>query len=232
MPTLVLLPGLDGTGDLFSPFIDAVAGQFKTQVVRYPTDRVLSYEELLAIARSALPTDEPYVLLGESFSGPIAISLAAEAHPFMRGVVLCCTFARNPQPALAHFGALLSLVPFQRTPAMVLGAALLGPFGNAALRASIAKAVGQVSSSVLRARLQSVLLADVSDKLASVSKPCLYLHATQDRLVPQSAAAHIKSVLPAVSVVPIKAPHCLLQAVPTQAVRVISSFFWEVELAF
>ncbi|WP_228488314.1 hypothetical protein [Caenimonas koreensis] len=49
--TLVLLPGMDGTGDLFAPFIAAWKGP--VHVVRYPTDTALNYQELTAFARRA-----------------------------------------------------------------------------------------------------------------------------------------------------------------------------------
>ncbi len=231
MPTLVLLPGMDGTGELFAPFLEALGDQFKTQVVRYPTDQELGYEELLTLARSALPIDEPYVVLGESFSGPIAISLAAEASPLLRGVVLCCTFARNPHPAFSPFKNLLALVPFHWSPSIALSWALLGSFGSAALRGSIAGAVRRVAPRVLRARLRSVASVDVSDMLATVTVPCLYLRASQDRLVPASASVHIQCVLPPVSMVQINAPHCLLQAAPAEAARIVSLFVREVQVA-
>lgn len=231
MPTLVLLPGMDGTGDLFAPFLEALGNQYKTQVVRYPTDQELGYEELLTLARRALPTDEPYIVLGESFSGPIAISLAAEAPPLLRGVVLCCTFARNPRPALDPLKSLLAFVPFRWSPSAGLSWALLGSFGSAALRVAIAQAVRRVAPKVLRARLRSVASVDVSSMLATVRVPCLYLRASHDRLVPAGASVHIQGVLPHVSVVQINAPHCLLQAAPEEAARVVSPFVREVQVA-
>jgi len=231
MPTLVLLPGMDGTGDLFAPFLTALGDQFKTKVVRYPPDQELGYEDLLALTRSALPIDEPYVVLGESFSGPTAISLAAEAPPLLCGVVLCCTFARNPRPAIAPLKSLFALVPFHWAPPTALSWALLGPFGSAALRASIAGAVRRVAPRVLRARLRSVASVDVSAMLATVRVPCLYLRASQDRLVPVGASVHIQAVLPQVSVVQINAPHCLLQAAPAEAAGVVSAFVREVQVA-
>jgi pimeloyl-ACP methyl ester carboxylesterase len=97
---LVLLPGLDGTGDLFAPVVDALGPNVPTQIVRYPLSHASDYAACEAIARGALPTDRPYVLLGESFSGPIAVSIAAAAPPGLRGLILCSTFARNPQPYL------------------------------------------------------------------------------------------------------------------------------------
>jgi len=76
MVTLVLLPGMDGTGELFSKFIETLAPGTESIVVRYPTTGALGYAELERIARSKLPTDRPFVILAESFSGPIGILLA------------------------------------------------------------------------------------------------------------------------------------------------------------
>ena len=74
--SLILLPGMDGTGQLFEPLVSALAGEFEIKVVTYPTSTPLGYSELEAIAREAIPKEGSYVILGESFSGPIAIALA------------------------------------------------------------------------------------------------------------------------------------------------------------
>lgn len=226
MLTLVLLPGLDGTGDLFDPFLETFGAQTKVQVqvVRYPKDVALGYEELQDFVRKVLPVNEPYVLLGESFSGPIAIALAAESLPSLKGLVLCCTFARNPRPGLSSARVLLPFIPFQSMPLVALSQVLLGRFGTATLRRAIAGAVAQVSSAVLRARMRAVLAVDVSALLPRVLVPCIYLCASRDRLVPESAFAHIKTLLPSVAVVKIDGPHCLLQANPAEASAAISEF--------
>jgi hypothetical protein len=62
-PTLVLLPGMDGTGELFSPFLASLGSDFETLIVRYPTNEVLSLAELTALAQSKLPADKRFVLL-------------------------------------------------------------------------------------------------------------------------------------------------------------------------
>jgi pimeloyl-[acyl-carrier protein] methyl ester esterase len=80
MTALVLLPGMDGTGALRSEFVTALAPAIQSIVVSYPAERALGYIELEAVVRSKLPSDRSYVLLGESFSGPIAIAIAANAH--------------------------------------------------------------------------------------------------------------------------------------------------------
>jgi len=223
-PTLVLLPGMDGTGDLFAPFVEAVGDEFRTQIVRYPTDQVLGYDELVTLVRQSLPTDDPYVLLGESFSGPVAIAIAAENPPLLKGLVLCCTFARNPRPGLAGLKHLLPLLPFAWTPSEVLSRFLLGPFATSALRRALARAVGRVTPAVLRGRLRAVIAVDVSAPLARVHVSCLYLQATQDCLVPEAVAAHLQAMLPSMAVVQIDAPHGLLQAAPDLSLKALNAF--------
>lgn len=111
---------MDGTGDLFDPFIHARGDQVKVQVVRYPNDIELGYDSLGDWVRKVLPVAEPYVILGESFSGPIAIALAAEHHPLLKGLVLSSIFARNPRPGLSGAGALLPFVPLGWMPSIAL----------------------------------------------------------------------------------------------------------------
>src|SRR5258706_2862593 len=93
--TALLLPGMDGTGRLFTPLGRALGPRFETRVIAYPRDRVLTYGELGA--QIALPRG-PFVLVAESFSGPIAIALAASRPPGLVGLVLAASFARSPRP--------------------------------------------------------------------------------------------------------------------------------------
>ena len=90
---------MDGTGELFADFIAALHDAVVPLVVSYPKGQVLDYEALTEFARASIPFDRPFVLLGESFSGPVAIALAAFRPPGLRGLILCCSFARNPVPA-------------------------------------------------------------------------------------------------------------------------------------
>jgi hypothetical protein len=64
LPTAVLLPGLDGTGDLFAPFIAAAPSRCVLQQLRLPHDKVLGYFELAEWVQSRLP-DGDLVLVAE-----------------------------------------------------------------------------------------------------------------------------------------------------------------------
>ena len=231
MVTLVLLPGMDGTGTLFEAFVAALGSEFNVKVVSYPTTEPLGYPELESIARTALPSEGPFVILGESFSGPIAVSLAASCSSQLKGLVLCCTFVRNPRPVFSVLKPFVGVLPVAFAPVHFLFHLLLGRSYTAALCTALTQALAQVSPSALRARLRAVLSVDVLAKLAEVNVPVLYLRASHDRLVPQTASKLVAQLCPHAEVVQLEAPHFLLQAVPSEAARIVAAFVREVENA-
>jgi len=207
---------MDGTGELFAPFIAALGDEFEVRAVRYPGDHRGGYEELETLARAAIPHNRPYVLLGESFSGPIAVSIAASAPGQLRGLVLCCTFARNPRPGLAVLKPLVHALPFKALPAGWLVAGQM--------RTAFMRAMDQVTAPALRARMRAVLSVDVCDRLAACEVPILYLRAMHDRLVPLAAAELIAHIKQAARIAEFDAPHFLLQTAPEQAAREVAAF--------
>lgn len=224
MVTLVLLPGLDGTGLLFANFAASLGPDVKIIVVSYPTGAAVGYAELEPIARSFLPKDQPFFLLGESFSGPIAISIAASRPTGLLGLVLCCSFARSPRPSLSLFRPLLAVAPVAALPVALLSFFVLGRFSSPALRRSLAESLAQVSPATLRARARAALSVDVSALLARVSLPVLYLRASEDRVVPESASQSIVALAPTTKVVEFPSPHFLLQVLPSQAALAVREF--------
>ena len=73
---LVLLPGMDGTGQLFNDFVEALPESLETVTVRYPAEQCLSYAELEDFVQAACPISGPFVLLAESFSTPLRANQA------------------------------------------------------------------------------------------------------------------------------------------------------------
>ncbi|HEY1394489.1 alpha/beta fold hydrolase [Roseateles sp.] len=229
MTALVLLPGMDGTGDLFEPFLRALPRSLRPVVVRYPVDRWLDDDALLAHARRALPGDEPFLLLGESFSGPVALMLAAEHPPGLCGVVLAASFARYPRRAVALFKPVAKWVPLRTLPKAVMSAPLLGRFATGALQEELHRSVNRVASSVMGHRAQQVLSFDATEAAGRVAVPILCLRATRDRVVAASAATEIVGLNRLTTVVDIEAPHMLLQCAPATAARTIVDVFEEQE---
>ena len=221
---VVLLPGLDGTGELFEAFAAALDPQVCPIIVRYPGDQILSYPALLESARAQLPARMPFVLLGESFSGPIAIALAASEPLGLVGVVLSCSFARNPYPLLRWSRRLVRRMPIPLQSSAVANRLLFGRHSTPELGGALRHALRSVDAKVLRARAASVLTVDVTANLKRLRRPVLYLRATDDRLIPASAGRFIQLHHRRTEVVDFAGPHGLLQARPNETAARVSEF--------
>ena len=229
MITLVLLPGMDGTGRLFDPFLDSLGAGIDVLRIRYPTNAPMGYVELEKRVRASIPAERAFIVLAESFSGPIALSMAASGTPEMKGLILCCSFARNPRPFFGRMRSLISMASGARPPLALLDVLLLGSFSTAPLRNALALAIAEVEPAVLGRRLDAVLSIDVSSTLGSIRVPVLYLRALRDRMVPPTAAEHVASACSGVRIVDIDAPHFLLQAVPDEAACIVRDFILEID---
>ena len=221
-PALVLLPGMDGTGLMFGPFLRVLDG-LDLQVVRYPAE-LTAYADCVAFARARLPLGRPFFLLGESFSGPIAIALAAERPAGLLGLVLCCTFARNPRPALAWTAPLLRSLPAQRLPPLLLRYLLFGKWHSKALIDLAQTTFPLAPAATLKTRLLAVLALDHTPLLARIQVPVLALRASQDRLVPPSATRWLQAHLQDLEVITLEGPHWLLQTRPEACAQAIRAF--------
>jgi pimeloyl-[acyl-carrier protein] methyl ester esterase len=224
LATLVLLPGMDGSGDLFAGFVAALDASIAPRVLSYPADVELDYQGLVDFVRTRLPHGEPYVLLGESFSGPVAIALAAAHPPGMVGLILSCTFARNPVPLARHFSALIPFLPVSAKFAALAMPLLLGGHATPVLRRSVQGALARPRQAVLRARMRAVLGVDYSAQARSIAVPVLYLQAQRDRMVFGGSAKHLAALLPGMTVKAVDGPHLLLQAAPQVSATIVNAF--------
>ena len=186
LPTIVLLPGMDGTGELFQPFLSALKGEFKTIVVRYPSE-TLTYSALASIAASHFPTEVPFVVLAESFSGPVAISLAASKPTGLLGLILCASFARYPRPSLRYLIPIAGLLPKSWIPNHVINFFFLGRFSTRPVADDLHSVIMKMDKAVLLQRLRLTAIVDVVAEVDRINVPLLYMAATEDRLVPNNA---------------------------------------------
>jgi pimeloyl-ACP methyl ester carboxylesterase len=224
MKTLLLLPGLDGTGLIFQPLLAQLPAEIDAQVVHYPTDRPMSFWEHVDSARRQMPTDKPFVLLAESFSGPVALKLLAAAPDNLVGVIFVATFARYPSPFLLDTGRHLPqalLLKLFATPLFCRFFCL----GNAPAKAVklFRQALQSATLSVLSRRLQILAELPPPPDMA-FSGPILYIQAGNDRLVPPRAADAMQKLLPQLRIVQLPGPHIILLAQPEQGARLISDF--------
>lgn len=220
---LVLLPGMDGTGELFAPFISALPNSIRPVVVTFPRAETIAYDDLVEIARRALPSNEPFAILGESFSGPIATALAAYGYDQLLALIYSCSFVRNPSNALSTLKSLVPLIPIRGVISNAVRNLLLG-VDSVKIRTLVGQSMSTVSPDVIRSRLAQVLEVDVTESLKKVSVPILYLRASNDRLIKPRSGDHIAKMNPNVQIVEIIGPHLLLQTTPVQCANTISGF--------
>lgn len=96
---IVLLPGLDGTGFLFQRFTQRLPGDCEVRTVVYPTDAHLTLSNYAREVTQAWPKGR-VVLVAESFSGLVALTLLTETPVRPDAIVFCATFAEPPRPWL------------------------------------------------------------------------------------------------------------------------------------
>lgn len=221
MTRIVLLPGMDGTGELLTEFVAALAPEFTTTVVSYPQDVALGYAALTAFVREQLPRDEPYALVAESLSGPVAIRLAAAKPDGLLAVVLCASFAKAPRPRFRIFTRLLGAVPFRSIPTGLLMPLLMGRWSSRDWSRRAQSAIRAVEPATLRRRLMEVATVDDSALIADIACPLLYLKASHDRLVPRDAWTTIRDRSRHAVCIEIEGPHFLLQARPEECAEAI-----------
>lgn len=222
---LVLLPGLDATGSQHGAFSAALQQQgVQVTVIAYPVDRALDYTALADLVRQALPIDHDYVLLGESFSGPLALALAAQHPARLRGLILSTTFARSPWYPWRRLQSLLYWAPVRALPMPGLSWLLLGRWSSAPLRAALHAALARVEPAVLRTRAAAALGVDVVAQARTLSVPILCLHASADRLLPARCQRQLTALWPAQASTWLHGPHLLLQARPNAAAEVVAAF--------
>jgi pimeloyl-[acyl-carrier protein] methyl ester esterase len=223
---LVLLPGLDGTGELFVDFIAALPESWSTTTVAYPTDRFLPYADLHSFVASAVPQSEPFVLVAESFSAPLAVWYAATNPRNLAAVVVCAGFVSNP--VLGWSGTVKALAKpwlFKlKPPRAILEYFLLGQHAPSDLLRRLRHVLETVSPDVLSGRVREVLDCDARDDLRRTAVPLLYLEATRDRLLSSSCKNEFSQLRPDTVAKSIDAPHLLLQREPQKAAKIMLTF--------
>jgi pimeloyl-[acyl-carrier protein] methyl ester esterase len=223
---LVLLPGLDGTGELFADFIAALPESWTATTVAYPSDRFLSYTDLRPFVSAAAPQSERFVLVAESFSTPLAVWYAATNPHNLAAVIICAGFVASPVRRWSRtVKALAKPWLFRlKPPRAIVEYFLLGQNAPTDLLQKLRRALHRVSPDVLSGRMLEVLDCDERDDLGRTTVPLLYLEATYDRLLSSSCKKEFSHLRPDTLFKSVPAPHLLLQREPQKAATVMMAF--------
>ena len=218
---LVLLPGLDGTGLLFQPLIEMLPSNIKPIVVSYPPDKLLGYNELLPIVLKRLPTDKSFIVLGESFSGPLALRVASTRPNNLEGLVLCASFVSCPFSFVSRNAEALIFPSLFRVLKIL---ARINAYRETRLAVEMNQAISSVKNEVLAKRVQEIIKVDVTQDLVDSHLPILYLQGNKDLLVPKGNLRRVLELRPDAQFVSLNSSHMLLQTQSKQVVETISKF--------
>jgi pimeloyl-ACP methyl ester carboxylesterase len=159
-PKIVILPGLDGTGRLLTDFAARLNRRHPVEVIVYPTREPLGYDALLDYVKEHLPS-ENFVLIGESFSGPLAIRIASENLPFLKAVVLGASFARLDLPFKRLLATLAAYLPVAAVPATLLNIMLMNGRATATQRHLLKDTLRGLDQDVIALRVKEALGVDL-----------------------------------------------------------------------
>ena len=224
---LLLLPGLDGTGCLLESFVRELPAWISSRIISYPCDKRISYAELEARVWQSLPDGGgTYALLAESFSGPVAMRLAARRPSGLIALILVASFARSPVPDVVRLLRPLigSYLFWRPCPRFLMRRYLVGEDASPELISTVLAALRRVNPGVLAARLRDVLAAGAENDFASCRVPTLYVRGTRDRLLPRSLVGELRSLRPDLECMELDAPHFVLQRQPAAAAKIVAEF--------
>jgi len=216
---------MDGGASLSSAFRASLPEFIESEVVTYPSDQALGYDELERIVRAYLAgVSEPYILLAESFSGPLAIRIAANPPDRLMAIVLAATFHSSP---VARWLRLLARSWLFRLPlsGWVIGRYLLGAQCSSESIEQVRDAVRAVDPKVMAMRARAILDVDVRTLLPTIALPVLNIVARGDLLVPPLVTYAVRDLRNEL----LDGPHFILHARPVEAARLVAEFAGEID---
>ena len=227
MKNVFVLPGMDGTGELLAPYADELAARgFAPRVLAYPHDLAQSYAELLDdVVTPALPAgDEPYAVVAESFSGPIALALAQRRPPGLGALVLVVTFATAPRSMLLALTGVLPVdwILSQPIPCWLAHSVMMGRHPPAGDPSALCRVMKQVRPDVLSDRLREVRELRLADD--PVDLPGLYIRASEDGRLPPGAVHDVARIVPDLTVRDVAGPHLVLDTHPAPCAELTAAF--------
>jgi pimeloyl-[acyl-carrier protein] methyl ester esterase len=219
---LVFMPGMDGTGISFEPLSRFLPENILTTIIRYPADRLLSFEETVECAHDQIKEDQD-IVVAESFSGPVAIALIGSGKIRTKGLILCATFAKAPRRVLLK---MLRWLPLEYGFSLPMQDVLLRYIlGNKSDKNSLfplwERVRGMVPAKTMAHRMRLLPFIDVCHFLPKLTMPCRYIQASEDNLIPASTVHVFTKAISHLVVRKVPGPHFILQSQPEASADVI-----------
>jgi len=230
----ILLPGLHGTQDLYPPLINEIKKLSSNELlpptfqsVNYPTTITQNYPKLLewlAQETGIANSSRHIIIIAESFSCPLALSLAARYPTKIKATIIAAGFCTSPvNKLLSSIPSWLVRLPFLFSPPRALLRYLLldHSTSNHELK-ELKTLLRRIPSSIISERLESVLTLRPATHF--IQSPLLLLQATRDAIINENTQLAISQAYPKATVQWIDSPHLVLQTKPESSAKSIIEF--------
>ena len=214
---LVLLPGLDGTGELFTPLIKELPSSINFKIIKYDSQKEQSYDELVDYVMEQLPS-KAFILVAESFSGSIAYNIGLKKPKHLRHIIFVATFLQNPRPKIWYLFANRYIFSL-KIPQILIKILFLGFSVKNNVINLFQDSIYSVSSKVLYFRLMQV--KNLSLPKEKLILEATYIQAKNDKLVPKEALKDFINICEDLNIFKINGNHLILQSEPKQCSKVI-----------
>lgn len=222
---IIILPGLDGTGLMLSDFEHSLNKYHDAEIIIYPHDRKSSYDELTEIIIPKLPTHEDYIVIAESYAGPLSILIAQQKLPHLSAIIFAASFANRPNFVPKPMSSLAKIISFSSPLIQKISRPMLfGKWGKSSLYKAMQNALNKVSHDVLLQRIYDLMHVNELPVLKNLTLPMLYIKPTSDRLVTKQASKAMKKANPSIDMIEIDGPHFILQCQPKKCAKIVKNF--------
>lgn len=213
---ILLLPGMDGTGVLFEPFVKAFPNSIDIQVATLIQEIDVSFEEQASALLGQVKNNT--VIVAESYSGLVAHELGKLAPESIKHIVFAASFLERPS-ILAKFGNLVpkTMLDYTLYPKSIVMQVLFGKYRSQYLMRLFERAMVDVPLDLLEFRIKQVCNLNKVEHRRDI--PATYLQAERDSLVSSNAVDVFKKSYTRLNYKTVQGSHFVLQTNPKDTAR-------------
>lgn len=213
---ILLLPGMDGTGVLFEPFVKAFPNSIDIQVATLIQEKDVSIEEQASALLGQVKNNT--IIVAESYSGLVADELGKLAPESIKHIVFAASFLERPS-ILAKFGNIVpkAMLNYTLYPKSIVMQVLFGKYSSQYLMGLFERAMADISLDLLEFRIKQLCNLNKVEHSSNIS--ATYLQAEHDSLVSSNAVDVFKKVYNRLNYKTVQGSHFVLQTNPKDTVR-------------
>ena len=217
---IILLPGVDGSGVLFKPFIKVFKSEVPVEVMPLTQGSDQSILHQVSIIEDAVG-DEEIILIVESYSGLLAYELAKRNKIRIKQIFFFGCFLQPPS-FIGKIGRFLPVRLLNIIPDRLISHILFNRWSSPELISLFRKAINKVNSSNLKKRIKTISTYKKPTQVIDV--PCVYIQATMDNLVSAYNLSAFEELCSNLHIEVIEATHMLLQTQPKAMSQLIHKY--------